>query len=191
MSFLFLSILAGLVTYALAQKMSDRFTVSATCNGKQVDPVLQEAIDMAEVASKAIDTLLNARLIPLWTNKNTYRLVDIASQIWGIHLDVGKLSATYGPEAQEMLKLIQGIIFPKHFRSFTNWPSIENYQWAINAMKYGERGVPAVVNGEPEDVSKLPSIDASNSFFWCDSSPFKYTKVGHASTPHTNLRMDR
>lgn len=45
-------IMANLALTISAVKMSDRFTVSSTCDGKDVDSMIAEALDIANTASQ-------------------------------------------------------------------------------------------------------------------------------------------
>jgi len=98
---------ASLAGNALAQKMSDRFTVSSTCSGKDVDSVLTEALDMANVASKAIDSLLNSNINPTFGNKAVKPLVQAAHDVWGVSLPTIASLGSFSSADQQQLKAAQ------------------------------------------------------------------------------------
>ncbi len=76
----------GIVGYSFALQMSDRFTVSSTCNSAVVDTLLLETIDLANNAIASIDTLLaakvalNARL----GSSQVAALMRAANTAWGV-----------------------------------------------------------------------------------------------------------
>ena len=50
----------GLASFAFTLRLSDRFAVSSTCGGHDVDGMLNDAVDLAKIAIAAIDTILQA-----------------------------------------------------------------------------------------------------------------------------------
>jgi len=75
---------AALAGNAFSQKMSDRFTLSSTCDSTKMDSVLSETLDMVDAALKALNTLLTANINPKLSNDATENLILAAQRTWGV-----------------------------------------------------------------------------------------------------------
>lgn len=84
--------------------MSERFTVSSTCDNTKMDAMLTESISMTENAIAALDKLQGSLL---FANKELVNLIEAAVTTWGV-TSPGFLTRSFGADEKARLKKAQG-----------------------------------------------------------------------------------
>lgn len=96
---------AGLTSYVFGVKMSDRYTISSTCDTTKMDALLTESISMVDNAITALDKLQGSIL---FANTELVNIIEAGVTAWGI-TPPGMFTRSFGAAEKARLKKAQSM----------------------------------------------------------------------------------